>query len=354
MEKRCPAVTVLMSVYNGQRYLHESIDSILGQSYDDFEFVIVNDGSTDATENILRQYADRDRRIVLLQHEDKVGLSKSLNEGLAIAQGVYIARQDADDVSLDERLQRQVAFMEAHPQVGLLGTAYGVVNQGGGKVTSCQHPLGDTEIRWQLLFHNAFCHTSVLFRRQLVMNVESYNEQCPYSQDYDLWVRLMNVTIGANLPEPLVNWRHHKAGVGMTHGEEQQRIAAQIAYDQMRSLLELPALEMADVDRLRRWYYHLPERFSLADIRICRILVDMLDRFEGRKDVDKGCANSLRRGWLSRLGGRLSFADLQYSECRTLLYSLMQRDKRLTTMAFLQGLHRSCRAKIDGYLTRAA
>ncbi|HSQ49873.1 MAG TPA: glycosyltransferase family 2 protein, partial [Nitrospiraceae bacterium] len=101
-------MTVLMSVYNGQQYLSEAIESVLHQAYGDFEFIIVDDGSADASGDILRTYAARDSRVVLLRHEHNMGLTKSLNEGLSIAQGVYLARQDADDVSLPGRFEKQV------------------------------------------------------------------------------------------------------------------------------------------------------------------------------------------------------------------------------------------------------
>src|SRR4051794_29608800 len=117
-----PKVTVLLAVYNGERYLREAIDSILGQTFQDFEFLIINDGSTDSTREIILSY--HDPRIRLVDNEDNIGQTRSLNRGLALAAGQFVARQDADDISEPERLASQVAFLEIHPEVVLLGTWY--------------------------------------------------------------------------------------------------------------------------------------------------------------------------------------------------------------------------------------
>jgi len=115
-----PKVTVLMPVYNGEKYLNEAIDSILGQTFKDFKFLIINDGSTDGTADILKSY--KDSRIKVTNNEKNIGLTKSLNKGLKMAKSEYIARMDADDISLPTRLQKQVEFMDSHPKVGVCGT----------------------------------------------------------------------------------------------------------------------------------------------------------------------------------------------------------------------------------------
>ena len=167
-----PKVTVLMSVYNRSKYLREAIDSILSQTLMSFEFIIIDDGSTDGTWDILTEYADQDQRIALVQNRKNLGLSQSLNKGLVLAQGNYIARQDADDVSMLERLAAQIGYFEQQPRVGLLGTGYYTINSQGQQRAVHLHPETDTEIRWQMLFHNAFCHSSVMFHREF-LNRES-------------------------------------------------------------------------------------------------------------------------------------------------------------------------------------
>jgi len=124
-----PEVTVLMSVYNGEKYLREAIDSILNQTFTDFEFLIVNDGSTDRTAEILRSYDDP--RIIIINNEKNIGLTKSLNIGLRMAKGEYIARMDADDVSMPERLQKQIELLNQKKNTGLVGTYYTIINEKG-------------------------------------------------------------------------------------------------------------------------------------------------------------------------------------------------------------------------------
>ena len=128
MNKQAPKITVLMSVYNGERYLRESVDSILNQTYTDFEFIIIDDGSTDSTQSIIEEYSAKDKRIITMQNNQRIHLTKSLNLGLKKARGVYIARQDADDISLPERLQTQITYMENNEDIGILGTSVELID----------------------------------------------------------------------------------------------------------------------------------------------------------------------------------------------------------------------------------
>jgi glycosyltransferase involved in cell wall biosynthesis len=197
-----------MSVYNRSEYLREAIESILSQTLKSFEFIIIDDGSTDGTWDILTEYAIQDQRIALVQNGKNLGLSQSLNKGLVLAQGNYIARQDADDVSLPKRLAAQIGYFEQQPRVGLLGTAYHIMNSQGQQQAVYRHPETDTEIRWQMLFHNAFCHSCVMFRREFLNRGDLfYDENLPCSQDYELWNRMLQQTSAANLKTPLVAWR---------------------------------------------------------------------------------------------------------------------------------------------------
>ena len=166
-----PKVSVLMSVYNGERYLSESVESILDQTYSDFEFIIVDDASEDGTWQMLTTYVGRDSRIVLIRNKENIGLTRSLNKGLALARGKYIARQDADDVSVPERLAKQVAFLERHPSVVLLGTAIEWIRDSGdliGKIG--QHPCTDAGIRQKMLLQYSFWHSSVMVRLTVLLS----------------------------------------------------------------------------------------------------------------------------------------------------------------------------------------
>lgn len=202
-----PEVTVLMSVYNGQRYLKEAIESILCQKWMDFEFLIINDGSTDKSREIIMSF--NDPRIRLANNPIRMGLTKALNHGLQLSRGELIARQDADDISYPTRLAREVEFLETHPQVVLLGTnARAVDEQGEPKGIDLDMPTGLPGIQWHLMFQNAFIHSSVMFRRSVVWeNLGGYDESFVRAQDYELWSRTARAYVVENLRDILVDHR---------------------------------------------------------------------------------------------------------------------------------------------------
>jgi glycosyltransferase involved in cell wall biosynthesis len=220
-----PSVSVIMSVYNGARFLHQAIESILSQTFDDFEFIIVNDGSTDETPVILGSYTAP--RMVIIENDSNIGLARSLNKALAIAQGKYIARQDADDFSMPERLARQVTYLDTHPEVGLLGTGSIWVTEDSQDSEVRQSFTENAELQQALLADNRFDHSSVMFRRICVEDTGGwYREDFRYTQDYELWLRLSEAWDIANLPEVLYCHRVHDNMVSISHLEEQEKYAA--------------------------------------------------------------------------------------------------------------------------------
>ena len=175
VKEKTPQITVLMSVYNCERYLSEAIESILNQSFSDFEFLIINDGSTDNSRNIILSYADP--RIRFFENEKNIGLTHSLNKGLRLATGQYIARMDADDVSMPKRLEKELTFLNQHHSVGLVGTYFNMINE-NGKVLNTVKPLSnERELKEKLLLENQFGHGSVMFRRVCVEKVGFYREK---------------------------------------------------------------------------------------------------------------------------------------------------------------------------------
>jgi glycosyltransferase involved in cell wall biosynthesis len=207
MEQK-PRVTVLMSVYNGERFLAEALESILAQTWTDFEFLIINDGSTDRSRKIILSYGDP--RIRLLDNPTNIGLTKSLNRGLELARGDMIARQDADDLSHPARLSKQVAFLEEHPEVALLGTRASLIDAWGRYLPDLLTRRATTAngIKWQLMVYTPFVHTSVMFRREIVWTkLGGYKEDFKRRQDYEFWSRIAAAHAVANLPENLVKSR---------------------------------------------------------------------------------------------------------------------------------------------------
>ena len=206
-------VTVLMSVYNGQRYLRASIESILGQTWQDFEFLIINDASEDESRNIILSYPDP--RIRLVDNALNIGLTKSLNHGLQMARGRFVARQDADDISGPTRLEKQVRFLNTHPEVALVGAKAQTIDANGKKQNiQLRIPTDEVAIRWVLMFQNPFIHSSVMFRPRIVLDkLGGYNESFIRAQDYELWSRVARGYSPANLPDILVSHRFEYGSV---------------------------------------------------------------------------------------------------------------------------------------------
>ena len=200
-------VSVLMCVYNGEAYLKQAINSILNQTFKDFEFVIVDDGSTDSSWQILTEYKKRDSRIALIQNEENIGLEKSLNKGLAATTGKYIARQDADDISLPHRLQLQVDFLENHSEIGALSSFTEFIDSKGSVIRKSEVPTDPESIQSLLLLRNCVWHSSITMRRNLIEKLGGYNENMLYAEDYELWWRISRCSSLAALPEFLLQYR---------------------------------------------------------------------------------------------------------------------------------------------------
>lgn len=185
---RPPKLSVVMSVYNGERYVEDAVNSILNQTFCDFEFIIINDGSTDRTAQILAEFDDP--RIKVINQPNR-GLTASLNRGIRLAKGKYIARMDADDFSEPQRLERQIEIIDQNPDIALVTCWYKVSDE-KGDVLACQRLPTESEQLAELLVHdNPMCHGSVLIRKEAIEAVGLYSESLRYAQDYELWLRML-------------------------------------------------------------------------------------------------------------------------------------------------------------------
>ena len=242
-----PRVTVLMAVFNGERYVREAIESILGQTFGDFELLIVNDGSTDGTPAILDSY--QDPRVRVIHNEHNLGLSRSLNKGFAHARGRYIARMDADDISERDRLEQQVAFLMRHPEVVVVGSWYRIVDHDGRQVGQRWVPCTDVEIRWTLEFCSPFAHSAVMIPRHVLAGeVGPYDESLVYAMDYDLWTRLAVRGRLANLDRFLVRWRLAPGSLTSRFGDRTERFDRVLVA--IRERLEWPIDEAVKNERI--------------------------------------------------------------------------------------------------------
>ena len=210
MNNQRPKISVVMSVYNGEKYLREAVESTLNQTLTDFEFIIINDGSTDKTREILEGY--NDPRIRLFNNANK-GLTKSLNEGIQYSKGEYIARMDGDDISLPNRFERQVVFMDSHIEIAMCGTWAEFTDKDGNNNGLYKTPVSSGEIHAMLIRHNPFIHSSVIIRKSIFDKVGLYDESFRRVQDYELWTRIVPLFETANLPEVLLKYRVLKSSI---------------------------------------------------------------------------------------------------------------------------------------------
>jgi glycosyltransferase involved in cell wall biosynthesis len=249
-----PKVSVVMSVYNEpEQWLKQAIDSILSQTFGDFEFIIINDNPQRViNRELLQNYCNLDSRIIILENSTNIGLTKSLNIGLLKAKGSYIARMDADDVSLPTRFAKQVDFMDANPNCIACGSWMTYFND-SGLMDLVKEPTESEEIKTTLLLRNCIAHPTVFLRRK-VLEFHSifYNEQVRYCQDYDLFSRLANHGELANLPEPLLNYRRSDQQISTSKSHEQRALGYNIGFNYFISVLRSYGLKKEDKNLLSK------------------------------------------------------------------------------------------------------
>jgi hypothetical protein len=326
-------ISVLLPVYNSQAYLKAAVESILGQDFGDFEFIIVNDGSTDQSGQILRDYAAGDGRILLIEQENR-GVIGALNRGLGAARGEYIARMDADDISEPDRLGRQLAELRARPDLVVLGSAYTLIDASDSIVRVDQFPAEDALIRWQLLFYSPFAHPTVMMRRDILEKEKiRYDETARHAEDYGLWSKLLYFGRGANLSLPLLRHRSHELQKSRIIAELLADDSNRIAHENQTRLVGDITLEEAV--QLRVWQRRFPSRLDYTELGACRRFFELLTALEGQPGLGAGSLKPIR----ARLARRIVWA----SRGKALLESWMREE--LMQIGLLQAASRSSRSK---------
>ena len=228
-----PLVTVLMPVFNGEAFLREAIDSVLAQTYTDFVFLIINDGSTDNTEKIILSY--NDSRIQYVRNEINLKLIKTLNKGLSLVTTKYVARMDADDICVPTRLERQIEYMESHPQVGLLGTWCQTI--GANKPAVIRYEENHEQICFKQLYQIQIVHPSCMMRMSVLQTLDNwFDEMYLHAEDYELFTRMSHVTRLANIPEVLHLYRKHENAVSVLYNKEQKQNSHRVIAREFRKL----------------------------------------------------------------------------------------------------------------------
>lgn len=232
-----PVVSVVMPVHNGEQFLRESIESILGQTLGDFELIVINDGSTDGSPDIIAEYAKLDNRLRVLTNEVKSGITQAQNLGLAAARGEYIARQDDDDVSYSTRFEYQIKELRQFPQIAVLGCFTRRIDGNEQFLSVDDRVISSVDLALELLFRNwMWGQSQLMLRARVIHDLGGYRAR-PHAEDYDLLQRVSLVGHITRLPVELVVVRRHTGSITHVHSELQQQTAADVSYDGMARLL---------------------------------------------------------------------------------------------------------------------
>jgi len=263
-------VSVLMPVYNAETYLREAIDSILNQTFSDFEFIIINDGSTDSSEAIIKSYTDP--RIRYYKNENNLKLIATLNKGLALAKGKYIVRMDADDISLPTRLEKQVAFMEKHPEVVACGTW---VYSFGVEDCYIKYEAGHDDIMFKMMYQCHFIHPSIIMRAHVVKSfTPQFDFRYAHAEDYDFFVRLGYRHKLANIREVLLHYRTHEKSVSKEY-KETQKLNSRIIIHQQFEHLGYPVSDQL-IDDFTELNHHAYTKVKSTPLQVKQFLEHML------------------------------------------------------------------------------
>lgn len=219
--KLSPKVSVIMPVYNVEKYLKRSIDSVLSQEFEDFEVIAINDGSTDSSSQILDSLAARDSRIKAI-HQRNQGLVATLNKAIAISNGKYIARMDSDDYSMPLRFERQVEMLDSNPELILVGGSFELIDEDDVYLQREALPFRSKDLKRRLLLRNPFAHGSTMFRREPVLTVGGYSDKVGPTEDLDLWIKLSDLGEFAAINGVSYRWRVNRYGISSTKNQEQQ------------------------------------------------------------------------------------------------------------------------------------
>jgi len=323
-----PLVSVVMAVFNAERFLEQAVRSILEQTYTDFEFIIIDDGSKDGSWDIMAGFGRADPRIRLIRLEKNQGVSTACNAGLEIATGRYIARMDSDDISLPNRLSRQVEFMETHPEIGVLGAGMRYMDESGKLLGVPPHFEGDLSIRWNLLFESPFFNPTVMLRRSILdQNALRYDLSCVHGEeDYELWSRLLLLTKAENLPDVLVYYRLHTQSLSHRSAASQQESVVNISSRAVQAHLPDAPVSWQEIKDLQNAIQGGSSLEKRQRARLICVYFKIWDAFR-RIHPDEAGLGDLRRkvvAWAARM---ILYPPFQPDSAQALLL-LIKRDWR--------------------------
>lgn len=262
--KKSPKISVVMPAYNAEKYIGEAIESILHQTFSDFELIIIDDGSIDWTREIIEQYVQKDPRVIWIKNEKNMQISATLNRGVQFARGEYIARMDADDRSVPDRFEKQVVFLDDNLDIGIVWWSMQLFNS-KWIIWIRKYYLNDAEIRKHLFFFSPFCHPSIMMRRDLVREVWGYGRDMVYVEDYDLYFKLGRKTKFANLAEVMLQYRVSEDWITVNKLEEMERKTMMVRKKAVKEYW----YSMRLIDRIYLLLQRLSSLFIRGNARIC-------------------------------------------------------------------------------------
>ena len=301
-----------MPVYNGEKYLREAIDSILNQTFTDFEFLIIDDGSTDNSLEIINSY--QDPRINLIKNNDNQGLIYSLNRGLALAKGKYIARMDSDDISSPERLCVQIKFLDENPTIGLVGSSVQIIDNNKNHSSIVEFPLTHFIIQWSLCFYSPFAHPSTMIKKEILKQANGYSSQAVYVEDYDLWQRLSKITELSNLPQILLYLRKHDNNLTKVYLEKHIKNAASIRQVAIEDILKKQIFYQLALNNFLQKTQTIEETYEVN-----QLILQLFKTFSQNKKIPKIELDKIKQDACERILNSLNFNMLKSNIFYTLI-----------------------------------
>jgi len=228
MKNELPLVSVIIPCFNAEKFVEDAVHSIMQQSYPNLEVIAIDDCSTDSTLNVLKKLCAEDARIKLLMNEKNLGLVSTLNKGIHSAEGKYIARMDADDISHVNRIMLQVNFLEANDDVAMCGGNYILIDEQGTEKGKLRYPPKNEDLKAELLFYCPFCHPSVMMRKKILSETGLYGEGLVPAEDYELWLRIAEKFPVENLTDYLLYYRWHGSNASITRKQEKYEALSKV------------------------------------------------------------------------------------------------------------------------------
>lgn len=282
---RNPLISVILPVYNGEEHLTECIESVLSQTFNDFEFIIVDDASTDNTPQILKEFAMKDARIKVFTHAINKRQTIAANTACNKAKGNYLARMDADDIAMPTRFEQQIHFLENNPDIGVLGTWTNIIDNNGEIIKDWMTRIESGYLSWILIFGNSFAHSSVMFRRDIAKKVGYY--QSPEAEDFDLWSRMNTISKIGCVPEILQQRRVWDGQLNLKVPKETLECVYQIMQKNMLNILgnSISIKKVKDVRKLLIGDFIQLDQEEIINTK--NIIIELYRAYQKSPDLDK-------------------------------------------------------------------